>query len=141
MSRSYKAPPRAARALASHPSRTPCPTSTHPHYINIMSEPAVGFTRPPPKQYSEEDILALPNNLSSAPFMKDLKEKGFCVIPNLVPKEKCDQYIDDALTWLEAFDLGFKRDDKSTWTQDHLPAHGKGGLYNRYGEYFYSRVS
>jgi hypothetical protein len=89
---------------------------------------------PPSKAYTAQDILALPNNGSTAPFMKDLKEKGYCVIPNLVAKEKCDQYVNDALTWLENFGMGFKRDDKSTWTKDHLPVHAVGGLYNRYGE-------
>lgn len=90
---------------------------------------------PPERAYTAEEVLHLPNNASTAPFMADLKEKGYCVIPNLVAKEKCDQYVDDALTWLESFPLGFKRDDKSTWTKDHLPAHAVGGLYNRYGEY------
>lgn len=90
---------------------------------------------PPTRAYTAAEVLELPNNGSTAPFMQDLKEKGYCVIPNVVPKERCDQYVDDALTWLENFGLGFKRDDKSTWTKDHLPVHAVGGLYNRYGEF------
>jgi hypothetical protein len=87
---------------------------------------------PPPRAYTAAEVLELPNNDSTAAFMRDLKEKGYCVIPNLVPKERCDQYVNDALEWLEGFGLGFKRDDKSTWHKDNLPVHAVGGLYNRY---------
>lgn len=88
----------------------------------------------PDKTYTRDDILALPNNTSTAGFIADLKEKGFCVIPSIVPKERCDEYIQDAYEWLEGFGLGFKREDKTTWRKECLPVHNVGGLYNRYGE-------
>jgi hypothetical protein len=69
-----------------------------------------------PDGTQHEDIRALPNVNSKAPFISDLTEHGYCVVPSVIPKERCEQYIDEALKWLEAFPLGFKRDDKSTWT-------------------------
>ncbi|KAF2031074.1 hypothetical protein EK21DRAFT_111317 [Setomelanomma holmii] len=36
------------------------------------------------------------------------------------------------LEWLETFPYGFKADDHSTWTKEHLPEHMKGGMYHRY---------
>ena len=65
---------------------------------------------------------------SSAPYLQ-----GYCVVPSVIPKEKCDAYVSDAFSWLEGFGRGFKRGDRSTWTDDHLPVSGKGGLYNKYG--------
>ena len=85
--------------------------------------------------FSEEAIRALPsdNEPSKQPaWLNDLRNKGYAVVPNLVPKERCDAYVNDALTWLEDFGLGFKRDDVGTWHEDRLPIHHKGGLYNRY---------
>jgi hypothetical protein len=81
---------------------------------------------------SKADIEALPNVNSKAPFIADLQKKGWCVVPSVIPKERCDEYVNEALGWLESFPLGFKRDDKSTWTDDHLPVSVKGGLYGRY---------
>jgi len=83
-------------------------------------------------KYSMEDIAALPNVNSKASFIQDLKTKGYCVVPNVLPKERCEQYCEDSVRWLEEFGLGFKRDDKSTWTEDHLPVGHRGGLYNAY---------
>lgn len=88
--------------------------------------------------FSEAAIRALPSDdkpEQQPAWLDDLRNKGFAVVPNLVPQERCDAYVDDALTWLEDFGLGFKRDDKKTWHKDKLPIHHKGGLYNRYCEY------
>jgi len=82
--------------------------------------------------HDEEDIFALPNVNSKASFINDLQKNGYCVVPSVVPKDRVDGYINDALSWLEEFGLGFKRDDSSTWTDDHLPVSNKGGLYNKY---------
>lgn len=34
-------------------------------------------------------------------------------------------------------ELGYKRDDPSTWDRDFLPSSSKGGLYNLYGAFWY----
>lgn len=73
-------------------------------------------------------------------WLNDLRTKGYAVVPDLVPQERCDAYVNDALTWLEDFGLGFKRDDKETWHGDKLPVHHVGGLYNRYGELRFRQV-
>ncbi len=65
---------------------------------------------------THEEIIALPNANAKASFIDDLKNKGWCVAPSVIPKESCDQYVDDALSWLEGWNMGFKRDDNSTWT-------------------------
>jgi hypothetical protein len=65
---------------------------------------------------SQTSIEALPNVNSKAPFIADLKSKGWCVVPAVIPKDRCDQYVNEAMGWLESFPLGFKREDKTTWT-------------------------
>lgn len=54
-------------------------------------------------------------------WLSDLKQNGYVVVPNVVPQSSCDEFVESALTWLEKFPHGFKRDDRSTWTAEHLP--------------------
>jgi len=84
-------------------------------------------------KYSFEELSALPNVDSKSPYIHDLSTKGWCVVPSVIPAERAAQYCDRAFKWLEDFGLGFKRDDSTTWTEDHLPVSNKGGLYNAYG--------
>ncbi|BEJ15636.1 hypothetical protein CspHIS471_0502410 [Cutaneotrichosporon sp. HIS471] len=65
-------------------------------------------------------------------FLIDLERDGYVVVPNVIPKEECAAFRQSALEWLESFPHGFKRDDRSTWTDQHLPFGTTGGLYNRY---------
>ena len=57
---------------------------------------------------------------------------GFCVVPGVVSPDVCDEFCASAYGWLEGFPYGFKRDDRSTWTAEHMPFGFTGGLYNRY---------
>lgn len=66
-------------------------------------------------------------------FRDDLLRDGFAVVKGAVPKERCDHYIEQMTRWLERFPLGFDRNDPTTWTEEHLPAHMKGGMYHGYG--------
>lgn len=50
---------------------------------------------------------------------------GYAVVQGAVPTGNCEQYIDDMYAWLEKFPYGFKREDKNTWTPEHLPANVK----------------
>ncbi|OXH42290.1 hypothetical protein J008_00054 [Cryptococcus neoformans] len=65
-------------------------------------------------------------------FLNDLERDGYVVVPGIVPESTCDEFISEAWEWLESFPYGFKRDDRSTWTNEHLPYSTTGGLYNRY---------
>jgi hypothetical protein len=54
-------------------------------------------------------------------FLVDLERDGYVVVPGVIPQSACDGFQEAALSWLEAFPYGFKRDDKSTWTAQNLP--------------------
>ena len=91
---------------------------------------------------------------SSPDWQLQLERDGFVVLPNRVSAEDCAEFREQALSWLEKFPHGFKRDDRSTWTSEHLPYsvtsaktprtllkgvmdlwltdNVRGGLYNRY---------
>lgn len=51
---------------------------------------------------------------------------------NAISPERCEYYIDKMFQWLESFPLGFDRNNRSTWTEQHLPTHIKGGMYHGY---------
>lgn len=74
----------------------------------------------------------LPDSAGSAPWLQQLATDGFIVIPNVIPKDKIDWYIEQSQQWLEKFPLGYDRNDNSTWDAEHLPFSQTGGLYNRY---------
>ncbi|WVQ84047.1 hypothetical protein IAT38_006192 [Cryptococcus sp. DSM 104549] len=61
-----------------------------------------------------------------------LKDDGYVVIPAL-SREKALEYRSRALGWVEAFGLGFDRNDPSTWTPDHMPVNHMGGMYTSEG--------
>ncbi|EGP90512.1 unnamed protein product [Zymoseptoria tritici ST99CH_1A5] len=65
-------------------------------------------------------------------FLQDLEQDGFVVVPNVLPKPSCDEFVEQAWEWLESASHGFRRDDRSTWTAEHLPYGHDRGLYNRY---------
>lgn len=65
-------------------------------------------------------------------FRDDLLRDGFAVIKGVVSRERCEQYIEKIMTWLESFPYGFRRNDRSTWVPEHLPASLLAGIHNRY---------
>ncbi|PWY93531.1 hypothetical protein BO94DRAFT_511159 [Aspergillus sclerotioniger CBS 115572] len=62
-------------------------------------------------------------------FRDDFFRDGYAVIKGVLSKERASEYRDSALTWLESFNLGFDRNDKSTWKKENLPQSWKGGMY------------
>lgn len=54
-------------------------------------------------------------------FLAELEQHGYTVVPNIIPKNSCQVFIDSAWNWLESFPYDFRRDDRSTWTEEHLP--------------------
>ncbi len=51
----------------------------------------------------------------SPAFLKELQEKGYALVKNVISKEKSEEYVSRAFDWLEGFGLGFDRHDRSTW--------------------------
>jgi hypothetical protein len=62
-------------------------------------------------------------------FRDDLFRDGYVVVKGAIPKDKAKAYQNSALEWLEGFNLGFDRNDKSTWKKENLPQSWKGGMY------------
>ncbi|KAI5200103.1 hypothetical protein E4T39_05850 [Aureobasidium subglaciale] len=63
----------------------------------------------------------------------DLARDGFCVVKNVLEKEKALKYAEDIKDWLEGFGLGYKRDDPSTIREECLPIIHQKGLLQAYG--------
>jgi hypothetical protein len=62
-------------------------------------------------------------------FRDELFRDGFVVVKSAVPRERALSYQNSALGWLEGFNIGFDRNDKSTWKKENLPQSWKGGMY------------
>ena len=85
--------------------------TTHPTMPNL---PASSF--PPP----------------STPLRRLLDTDGYLVVPHAIPSAACSEFVGAAWEWLEGFEYGFKREERSTWDARYLPDGPTGGLYNRY---------
>ncbi|KAJ6015937.1 hypothetical protein N7540_010528 [Penicillium herquei] len=66
-------------------------------------------------------------------FRDDLTRDGFAVVKGAIAKEKALEYADKMYSWLEDFNLGFKRDDPSTVHKDNLPVINEKGMCLNYG--------
>lgn len=55
------------------------------------------------------------------------------MVPNVIPAKKAKEYVSKAHDWLESFNLGYARNDPSTWDLEKLPFNNRGGLYGAYG--------
>lgn len=54
-------------------------------------------------------------------WQQDLEKNGYAIVEGAVPLERALAYSESGTKWLETFhDLGFKRDDPSTWDAAHL---------------------
>lgn len=60
----------------------------------------------------------------------DFARDGYAVIKAAIPAERAEQYRQRGFDWIEKWGLGFKRDDPSTWTKDHIPVVRKGGQWH-----------
>ncbi|ORY25045.1 hypothetical protein BCR39DRAFT_590309 [Naematelia encephala] len=83
----------------------------------------------PPFKYSH--ILDVPSEYGD--WRDELAVKGWTIVKGAVPRERALQYREEAFKWLESFPLGFDRNDTSTWKNEHLPVHMKGGMFHGYG--------
>ncbi|PCH08937.1 Hypothetical protein PENO1_004240 [Penicillium occitanis (nom. inval.)] len=62
----------------------------------------------------------------------DLLRDGYAVVKDVIPRERCDYYIEKMYDWVGRFPWGFDRNDRSTWGEEQLPTHMKGGMYHGY---------
>ncbi|KAH7388901.1 hypothetical protein BKA64DRAFT_124517 [Cadophora sp. MPI-SDFR-AT-0126] len=66
-------------------------------------------------------------------FRDDLLRDGFAVVKGAIPRDRADGYVEEMYQWLENFGLGFKRDDPSTFREDHMPVITEKGMCLGYG--------
>lgn len=62
----------------------------------------------------------------------DLLRDGYAVVKGVIPQKRCDYYIEKMYEWVGRFPWAFDRNDRSTWGEEHLPTHMKGGMYHGY---------
>ncbi|KAH9842200.1 Phytanoyl-CoA dioxygenase [Teratosphaeria destructans] len=76
--------------------------------------------------------LVASGRVAEQQWHKDLVRDGYAVVKGAVPRERAEGYVDEMYSWLEAFDLGFKRDDPSTIRKEHLPVINEKGMCMSY---------
>lgn len=90
-------------------------------------------TPPPPSTIPSAKTNVLPNpSTHYGDFRDEFFRDGYAIIKGAVPKDRAVEYQNEALTWLEGFNLGFDKNDKSTWKKENLPQSWKGGMYLHY---------
>ncbi|KAH7333425.1 hypothetical protein BKA65DRAFT_527578 [Rhexocercosporidium sp. MPI-PUGE-AT-0058] len=81
----------------------------------------------------DKSIFSVPISTSYGDFRDDLLRDGFAIVKGAVPRENADKYAEDMYKWLENFGLGFKRDDPSTFNEEHMPIITEKGMCLGYG--------
>ncbi|KAJ5766167.1 uncharacterized protein N7511_003783 [Penicillium nucicola] len=66
-------------------------------------------------------------------FRDDILQNGYAVVKGAIARDRALKYADDIYTWLEEFNLGFDRNDRSTIHKDHLPDINEKGMCLGYG--------
>ncbi|KAI9661855.1 MAG: hypothetical protein M1821_009094 [Bathelium mastoideum] len=61
-------------------------------------------------------------------WLLDLQRDGYAVVKGAVPEDHAANYVDRMHKWLEDFNLGYKRGDRSTVHRDHLPTINEKGM-------------
>lgn len=68
-------------------------------------------------------------NLLDEPKYRDWRDElctaGYTVVKGAVSRERALAAREAAFQWLEGFNLGFNREDPSTYRNEHLPNHMK----------------
>jgi hypothetical protein len=78
------------------------------------------------------EILASRVNQKFGDWRDEFFSKGYVVLKGVVPRERALDYQRRALEWLPKFNLGLDLNDKSTWTQEHLPVMMNAGMVLNY---------
>lgn len=77
----------------------------------------------PHAEYTNEPKID--TSVTHGDWRDDLYRDGYYVVKGVLPEAKAQSYVDRMFQWLETFPYGFKKDDPSTWNQQHLPDHIK----------------
>jgi hypothetical protein len=78
------------------------------------------------------DILEKQMSQKFGDWRDDFFTNGYTVVKGAIPRERAIQYRERAMEWFQKFDFGFDINDKSTWTQEHLPVMMNGGMIMGY---------
>ncbi|GAA5987453.1 hypothetical protein JCM10908_001958 [Rhodotorula pacifica] len=81
----------------------------------------------------ELDCLDFSGKTTYGDFRDDLVRDGYVVVKNAISADRAAHYVDEIQTWLESFNLGYKRDDPSTVRDECLPIIIAKGLVQAYG--------
>lgn len=65
-------------------------------------------------------------------YIDDLDDKGYCIIPNTLTTDKCDNYISKIWDWLESLGTNIDREDSATWNHKKWPENYR-GIIKHYG--------
>ncbi|KAJ2980963.1 hypothetical protein NQ176_g2319 [Zarea fungicola] len=84
----------------------------------------LGIEKPSPKL-----ALLAPN---SPQWLRDLHRNGWALVKSAVPSQKALQYAQKGEDWMEGFNMGYKRDDETTWKSKNVPRHRYGGLFDNF---------
>ncbi|KAL3475855.1 hypothetical protein BJX99DRAFT_270840 [Aspergillus californicus] len=76
----------------------------------------------------ETDILAKGSKEKFGDWRDDFFSNGYTVVKGAIPRDRANQYRERAMAWFQKFPFGFDINDKSTWTEDHLPVVMNGGM-------------
>lgn len=100
------------------------PAKHSPHF-NVHPAQHCSSANPTAATHSHEtrtsDMTTDTHTPAKPDFLATLERDGFVVVPGVIPAAACEEFQESALSWLEGFPFGFKRDDRSTWTAEHLP--------------------
>lgn len=84
---------------------------------------------PPPALESPHKFAQAMSGKTFGDFRDDFFRDGFAIIKGAVPQERAAEYKSAALDWLESFNIGFDRNDRSTWKKENVPQNFKGGMF------------
>jgi hypothetical protein len=76
--------------------------------------------------------LQAENKTAFGDWRDDFFTKGYTVVKGAIPRERAIAYRDKAMDWFSKFEFGLDLNDKSTWTEEHLPVMMNGGMVMNY---------
>ncbi|KAK4054120.1 hypothetical protein OIV83_001145 [Microbotryomycetes sp. JL201] len=85
------------------------------------------------REVKSVDCLDFTGKTKYNDFRDDLVRDGYAVIKGAIPEERAHQHASNFHQYIEDFGYGYKRDDPSTCTTEHLPHITEKGMILHYG--------